>query len=113
MHDVYRHGFCFYLTATNDTATNITAYNSYGTSPVCIYGAGTTGNLLQKSTIYQDTDYASDVCDAGAVGHHRGARRIEWRTPWTVARFTARRRARAGLLFWWAIRGRRWSLRTI
>src|SRR5579862_8939755 len=68
VHDVYRHGFCFYLTATNDTATNITAYNSYGTAPICIYGSGTTGNLLQKSTIYQDTDYASTYVTPGPWG---------------------------------------------
>jgi hypothetical protein len=68
VHDVYRHGFCFYLTATNDTATNITAYNSYGTAPVCIYGSGTTGNLLTKSAIYQDTDYASTYVTPGPWG---------------------------------------------
>ncbi len=65
---MYRHGFCFYLTATNDTATNITAYNSYGTAPICIYGSGTTGNLLQNSTIYQDTYYASTYVTPGPWG---------------------------------------------
>jgi hypothetical protein len=68
VHDVYRHGFCFYLTATGDTATNITAYNSYGTVPVCIYGSGTTGNLLQDSSIYQDTDYSSTYVTPGPWG---------------------------------------------
>ncbi len=55
VHDTFRHGFCFYIGATNNTATNISAFNSYGTSPVCIYGAGTTGNTLKDSTLYNDT----------------------------------------------------------
>jgi hypothetical protein len=55
VHDTFRHGFCFYTGATGNTATNLTGYNSYGTSPVCIYGAGTANNLLEKSTFYNDT----------------------------------------------------------
>jgi hypothetical protein len=54
-HDAWRHNFCFYTGAANDTATNITGYNSYGDSPVCIYGPGTTNNLLQQSTFINDT----------------------------------------------------------
>jgi hypothetical protein len=55
VHDNYRHDFSVYTGATNCTLTNITGYNSYGTSPVTIYGPGTTGNLVQKSTFYNDT----------------------------------------------------------
>ena len=55
VHDTFRHGFCFYTGATGDTATNLTGYNSYGTSPVCIYGTGTNNNLLEKSEFYNDT----------------------------------------------------------
>lgn len=68
VHDIYRHGFCFYLTATNDTATNITAYNSYGTAPICIYGTGTIGNVLQNSIIYQDTFYSTTYVVPGPWG---------------------------------------------
>ena len=55
LHDTYRHPLTIYVGATNNTVTNVTAYNSYGTSPLAIYGAGTTGNLVQNSTFYNDT----------------------------------------------------------
>ena len=54
-HDTFRHPICVYVGATNNVVSNITAYNSYGTSPLCIYGAGTNGNLIQNSTFYNDT----------------------------------------------------------
>jgi hypothetical protein len=54
-HDAWRHNFCFYTGAANNTATNLTGYNSYGDSPVCIFGPGTTNNLLQESTFINDT----------------------------------------------------------
>jgi len=54
-HDAWRHNFCFYVGASNNTATNLTGYNSYGDSPVCIYGPGTNNNLLQNSTFINDT----------------------------------------------------------
>jgi hypothetical protein len=54
-HDAWRHNFCFYTGADNNTATNLAGYNSYGDSPVCIYGPGTTNNLLQNSTFVNDT----------------------------------------------------------
>jgi hypothetical protein len=54
-HDAWRHNFCFYTGANNSLATNITGYNSYGDSPVCIFGPGTTNNLLQDSTFVNDT----------------------------------------------------------
>jgi hypothetical protein len=54
-HDHYRHPLTVYTGATNNTVTNVTAYNSYGTSPIAIYGSGTTGNTVQKSTFYNDT----------------------------------------------------------
>ena len=54
-HDAWRHNFCFYTGATNNTATNLSGYNSYGDSPVCIYGPGTNNNLLQNSTFVNDT----------------------------------------------------------
>ena len=54
-HDAWRHNFCFYTGAANNTATNLTGYNSYGDSPVCIFGPGTTNNLLQNSTFINDT----------------------------------------------------------
>ncbi len=55
VHDTFRHGFCFYTGATGNVASNLTGYNSYGTSPVCIYGTGTNNNLLEKSVFYNDT----------------------------------------------------------
>jgi hypothetical protein len=67
VHDVYRHGFCFYTGGTNNVATNITGFNSYGTSPVCIYGAGTTGNTLKNSTLYNDTYMRSAYVFTGSV----------------------------------------------
>ena len=36
----------------NNTVTNVSAYNSYGTSPIAFFGSGTTGNLVQNSTFY-------------------------------------------------------------
>lgn len=55
IHDNYRHDFSVYIGATNNTLTNIVGYNSYGTSPVTVYGPGTTGNLIQKSLFWNDT----------------------------------------------------------
>ncbi len=67
VHDTFRHGFCFYTGATGNTATNLTGYNSYGTSPVCIYGPGTNNNLLQRSTFYNDTYMREANVVTGAV----------------------------------------------
>ena len=66
-HDTFRHPICVYIGATNDTVSNITAYNSYGTSPLCIYGAGTTGNLIQNSTFYNDTYLREAYVFTGSV----------------------------------------------
>jgi hypothetical protein len=54
-HDHYRHPLTIYTGATNNTVTNVTAYNSYGTSPIAIYGSGTTGNTVRNSTFHNDT----------------------------------------------------------
>ncbi len=76
-HDAWRHNFCFYTGAANNTATNLTGYNSYGDSPVCIYGPGTTNNLLQKSTFMNDTYLReANVFTGRRVVADRGARRI-------------------------------------
>jgi hypothetical protein len=64
-HDMYRHPLTIYLNATNDTVTNVTAYHAYGTSPLAIYGSGTTGNLVQNSTFYNDTSLSSAYLPAG------------------------------------------------
>jgi hypothetical protein len=66
-HDTYRHPICVYSGATNNVVTNITAFNSYGTSPICIYGSGTTGNLIQNSTFYNDTYMRSGYVFTGGV----------------------------------------------
>jgi hypothetical protein len=66
-HDTYRHPICVYSGATNNVVNNITAFNSYGTSPICIYGAGTTGNLIQNSTFYNDTYMRSAYVFTGGV----------------------------------------------
>lgn len=66
-HDTYRHAICVYNGATSNVVTNITAYNSYGTSPICIYGAGTSGNLIQNSTFYNDTYMRSAYVFTGGV----------------------------------------------
>lgn len=58
---------CVYVGATSNVVTNITAYNSYGTSPLCIYGAGTTGNLVQNSTFYNDTYMREAYVFTGSV----------------------------------------------
>jgi hypothetical protein len=55
IHDNFRHDFSVYTGATGNVLTNVTGYNSYGTSPVTIYGPGTTSNTVQKSTFYNDT----------------------------------------------------------
>jgi len=64
-HDMYRHPLTIYLNATNDTVTNVTAYHAYGTSPLAIYGSGTTGNLVQNSTFYNDTSLSSAYVPTG------------------------------------------------
>jgi hypothetical protein len=46
----------------------VTAYNSYGTSPLAIFGSGTTGNAVQKSTFYNDTSLSSAYAAAGVWG---------------------------------------------
>jgi hypothetical protein len=66
-HDTYRHPVCVYTGASSNLITNITAYNSYGTSPLCIYGAGTTGNLIQNSTFYNDTYMREAYVFTGSV----------------------------------------------
>jgi len=58
-HDMYRHPLTIYIGAANNTVTNVTAYHSYGTSPLAIYGPGTTGNVVKNSTFYNDTSLAS------------------------------------------------------
>ena len=65
-HDHYRHPLTIYTGATNNTVTNVTAYNSYGTSPLAIYGAGTSGNLVQNSTFYNDTSLSSAYVAVGS-----------------------------------------------
>ena len=67
-HDVYRHPITIYTGATNNTVTSVTAYNSYGTSPIAIYGSGTTGNLVQNSTLYNDTSLSSAYVATGVWG---------------------------------------------
>ena len=66
-HDTFRHPLSVYTGATNNVVTNVTAYNSYGTSPLTIYGTGTTGNLIQKSTFYNDTYLRSAYVFTGGV----------------------------------------------
>jgi len=66
-HDTFRHPLSVYTGSTNNLVTNVTAYNSYGTSPLTIYGAGTTGNLIQKSTFYNDTYMRSAYVFTGGV----------------------------------------------
>jgi hypothetical protein len=70
-HDHYRHPLTVYVGATNNTVTNVTAYNSYGTSPIAIYGSGTTGNIVQKSTFYNDTSVPPGAW--GVVVAHGGS----------------------------------------
>ncbi len=65
LHDTFRHPLTIYVGATNNLVTNVTAYHAYGTSPLAIYGAGTTGNLVQNSTFYNDTSLASAYVAAG------------------------------------------------
>jgi hypothetical protein len=66
-HDTFRHPICVYTGATSDVVSNITAFNSYGTSPLCIYGTGTAGNLIQNSTFYNDTYMRSAYVFTGGV----------------------------------------------
>ena len=55
LHDSHRHPLTVYIGAANNLVTNVTAYHAYGTSPLAIYGPGTTGNLVQNSTFYKPT----------------------------------------------------------
>ncbi len=64
-HDTYRHPITVYIAATNNLVTNVTAYHAYGTSPLAIYGPGTTGNLVHASTFYNDTSLSSAYLPAG------------------------------------------------
>jgi len=65
-HDHYRHPLTIYVGATNNTVTNVTSYNSYGTAPLAIFGAGTSNNLVQNSTFYNDTSQSSAYVGIGA-----------------------------------------------
>ena len=65
LHDMYRHPLTIYIGAANNLVTNVTAYHAYGTSPLAIYGPGTTGNLVQNSTFYNDTSLSSAYLPAG------------------------------------------------
>ena len=67
-HDIYRHGITIYTGATNNTVTNVTGCNSYGTSPLAIYGTGTTGNLVQYSTFHNDTAEKEAYVGVGVWG---------------------------------------------
>jgi hypothetical protein len=67
VHDMFRHPISIYIGATNNLVTNIVAYNSYGTSPITIYGSGTSGNLVQNSTFYNDTYLRSAYSFTGGV----------------------------------------------
>jgi hypothetical protein len=67
-HDHYRHPLTLYTGAANNTVTNVTAYNSYGTSPIAIYGAGTTANSVTNSTFYNDTSLSSAYVATGVWG---------------------------------------------
>jgi len=65
LHDTYRHPLTIYIGAANNLVTNVTAYHAYGTSPLAIYGPGTTGNLVQNSTFFNDTSLSSAYLPAG------------------------------------------------
>jgi hypothetical protein len=65
LHDMYRHPLTIYIGAANNLVTNVTAYHAYGTSPLAIYGPGTTGNLVRNSTFYNDTSLSSAYLPAG------------------------------------------------
>lgn len=65
LHDTYRHPLTVYIGATNNLVTNVTAYHAYGTSPLAIYGPGTSNNLVQNSTFYNDTSLSSAYLPAG------------------------------------------------
>ncbi len=67
-HDIYRHPLTIYIGAANNTVTNVTAYHSYGTAPLAIYGSGTTGNLVRDSTFYNDTSLSSAYVATGVWG---------------------------------------------
>jgi Right handed beta helix region len=67
-HDTYRHPITIYSGAANNTISNVTAFNAYGTSPLAIFGAGTTGNVVQNSTFYNDTSLSSAYAAAGVWG---------------------------------------------
>ena len=66
-HYTFRHPVCVYTGATSNLVTNITAYNSYGTSPLCIFGVGNSGNLIQNSTFYNDTYMREAYVFTGSV----------------------------------------------
>jgi hypothetical protein len=65
LHDTYRHPLTVYIGAANNVVTNVIAYHAYGTSPLAIYGPGTTGNLVQNSSFYNDTSLSSAYLPAG------------------------------------------------
>jgi len=64
-YDHYRHSFCFYNGAQNNLVTNIEAYNSHSTTPICIYQSGgtiTTNNLLTNSIIHNENATLGGSC---------------------------------------------------
>lgn len=61
-----RHCLTLYMGAANNLVDNVVLYDSEATSPLSIYGTGTTANVVQDSTIYQLTA----LCTANPVVIH-------------------------------------------
>ncbi len=71
-YDHSRHGLCFYNGAQNNLVSNIEAYSSHTTSPICIYeslGLTTTNNTLDSSTIHNELATSGGSC----ISNHGGA----------------------------------------
>ena len=52
VYNTARHGFSFYVGSTNNLAYNLTIHDDVNTTPATFYGAGTTNNTLENSSIY-------------------------------------------------------------
>ena len=65
VYNTRRHSFTFYSGSHDNLAYNLTLHDDNGTTPVTIYGTGTTNNTLQNSTIYS----SQAGCAAGLYGN--------------------------------------------
>ncbi len=66
-HDHRRHSLIFYTGATNNLATGCETYDSWSTSPLTFFGAGTTLNIFEFGKTHDATAYGAAYMHGGAT----------------------------------------------